>query len=115
MYTAYYGFREKPFALSSDEAREMLLATREDAYLAGAEAILRSDVRPLVSEIRASTLLIFGEEDPVLRHTPPWDLLDLIPDAEAVSVSGAAHRVFLEQPGPISGLVDDFLADPDGR
>jgi 3-oxoadipate enol-lactonase len=98
-----------------EDARAMLLATPDDAYIAGAEAILHSDVGPLVPDIRASTLLIFGAEDPVLEHTPAFDLLDQIPDAEAVEVAGTSHRVILEQPGPIADLVDEFLSDPDGR
>ncbi|MBT8239815.1 MAG: alpha/beta fold hydrolase [Acidimicrobiales bacterium] len=97
------------------DAREMLLSTPDDAYIAGAEAILHSEVGPLVGDIRASTLLIFGAVDPVLVHTPAYDLLDQIPDAEAVEVAGASHRVILEQSGPIADLVYEFLADPDGR
>lgn len=77
------------------EARAQLLSTPADAYIAGARAVQDADVGRLATRVRASTLLIIGEDDPVLAHHPPTDLLASIPDAEAVSVSGAGHRVLL--------------------
>lgn len=97
------------------QAREMLLATPVEAYLAGAAAILDADLRPVAEAIRASTLVVVGADDPVLRHHPADDLLDLIPDSEAVHVGGARHRVFLEQPELLADVLCEFLTDPDGR
>lgn len=96
-------------------AREMLLRTPTDAYLAGARAILHADLRSTAPRVQASTLLIFSEDDPVLRHIPALDLLGLIRDSEAVQVGSAAHRVILEQPDAIATVVDEFLSDPDGH
>lgn len=96
-------------------AREMLIATPPDAYAAGAQAILGADLRQVAPLIRAATLVIAGAEDPVLRHHPSSDLLDVIPDSEAVQVGGARHRVVLEQPALIAEVVCEFLTDPDGR
>lgn len=96
-------------------SREMLLATPKEAYLAGAHAILRANLAWKAKQVRASTLVIFGEDDPVLRYFPATDLIDRIPDSEAVQVGGAAHRVILEQARVISSLVDEFLTDADGR
>lgn len=98
-----------------DAARTMLLSTPVDAYVAGAKAILHADLRQSASRIRASTLVIGGSDDPVLRHYPTTDLLDAIPDSEAVHVGGACHRVLLEQPDVLADLICDFLTDPDGR
>lgn len=96
-------------------ARDMFLSTPVDAYLAGARAILQSNVGPLLESIRASTLLVVGEDDPVLQHHPAEDILAKIPDSEALLVGGARHRVFLEQPEAIAQVVSEFLTDPDGR
>ncbi len=60
-------------------------------------------------------MLIVGEDDPMLRHYPASDLLDLIQDSEAVNVSGACHRVLLEQPELLSPVICEFLVDPDGH
>jgi len=98
-----------------EEARVMLLATPADAFLAGAHAILHADLRPFAGLIRATTLVIVGEDDPVLRHHPADDLLDAIPDSEAVHVGGASHRVLQEQPNLLAEVVGEFLTDPDGR
>lgn len=98
-----------------DAARVTVLATPVDAFLAGARAILQADLRSDAPRIRASTLVIVGDDDPVLRHYPADDLLSAIPDSEAVRVGGARHRVFLEQPDVLAEVVCEFLADPDGR
>lgn len=99
----------------AEAARSMFLSTPVEAYLAGAEAIANADLRPFAELIRAPTLLIVGEDDPVLRHHPAVDLLSHIPDSEAVNVGGARHRVLIEQPELLGDLVVDFLRDPDAR
>ena len=96
-------------------AREMFLATPKPAYLAGARIILDSDIGRLLQTIRSSTLLIVGSDDRVLHHHPAEDILATIPDSEAVLVSGARHRVFVEQPAEIAQVIGEFLTDPDGR
>lgn len=98
-----------------ESAREMLKQTPDDAFLAGAKAILDADLAEIAPAIRAATLVIGGEDDPVLRHSPAIELRDLIPDSEALSVGGARHRVLLEQPTVLAGIICEFLADPDGR
>lgn len=96
-----------------EQARAMLLETEPTAYLLGVEAIRGADLGEVAHQIRASTLVVSGEADPVLKHTPATDLLDLIDDSEAVTVSGAKHRVLLEQPDLIAEVINDFLSDPD--
>lgn len=96
-------------------AREMLLATPQDAYLAGANATADCELATLAPTIRAATLLVVGEDDPVLRHHPATGLLDAIPDSESVSVSGARHGVLLEQPVLLGEVIAEFLTDPDAR
>lgn len=96
-------------------AQEMLTSTRDDAFLAGARAILDADLTSIAPSIRAATLVIVGQDDPVLRHCPATELLDAIPDSEAVNVGGARHRVLLEQPTVLAEIIREFLSDPDGR
>lgn len=103
------------FPERAEAARAMFLETPTDAYLLGAEAIADANLQPFAEAIRASTLIIVGEDDPVLRHHPAVDLLSEIPDSEAVHVGGARHRVLIEQPILLADLIVDFLRDPDGR
>jgi len=98
-----------------EAARAMALAVDPAAYVAGAEASRLADLSDSAPAIRASTLLIVGEEDPVLRHYPATDLLDMIEGSEAVNVGGAKHRVLLEQPDAICQVVNEFLIDPDAH
>ncbi len=98
-----------------ESARAMLLGIDPAAYLAGAEAIRNADLTNVAHHVRASTLVVVGEDDPVLRHCPATDLLDLIDGSEAVNVSGAKHRVLLEQPDSIARVVNEFLVDPDAH
>lgn len=98
-----------------EEARAMLLRTDPAAYIAGIHAMLDNDLASVAQLIRASTLLIAGENDPVFRHDPAEDLLALIPGSESVSVGGAKHRVLLEQPEVLAGLIVEFLTDGDAR
>ena len=96
-------------------ARQMFVQTPEDSFLAGANAILDADLTPIAPAIRAATLVIVGEDDPMLRHSPATELLDVIPDSEALNVGGARHRVLLEQPTVLAAIISEFLSDPDGR
>lgn len=98
-----------------EAARSMLLDTDPSAYIVGSEASRLADLSDVAPQIRASTLLITGEDDPVLRWAPATDLLNLIDDSEAVSVSGAKHRVLLEQPDLLGQVITEFLADPDAK
>jgi 3-oxoadipate enol-lactonase len=96
-------------------AVQMFVETPVPTYLAGAELILATDIGPTLAGVRDSVLLVVGDDDPVLRHHPAEDLLARIPDSEAVLVSGARHRVFVEHPREIAEVVCEFLTDPDGR
>lgn len=98
-----------------EAAQDMLRATPDDAFLAGARAILDADLTSIAPSIRAATLVVVGQDDPVLRHCPATELLDAIPDSEAVNVGGARHRVLLEQPTVLAEIISEFLSDPDGR
>ncbi len=96
-------------------AREMLLGVNPPTYLAGAHMLREASLENIDDTIRASTLLIGGEEDPVFAHFPITDLLARIADAEAVKVGGARHRVLLEQPDVLAPLINEFLVDPDAH
>lgn len=98
-----------------EAARAMLLGVDPTAYLAGAEASRIADLTDVARSIRASTLVIVGGDDPVLRHSPATDLLDLIEGSEAVNVGGAKHRVLLEQPDALCQVINEFLVDPDAH
>jgi pimeloyl-ACP methyl ester carboxylesterase len=78
--------------------------------------LVSTDITPLLSQVRASTLLIWGEED---QDTPLRDgetMQRLIPDAGLVVFEGAGHFAYADQPQRFGVVVRHFLdqssADP---
>lgn len=71
--------------------------------------IVNEDLAPLLSGVKASVLLIWGEND---DQTPLNDgrLMErLIPDAGLAVIENAGHYAFLERPGLFNDILDAFL------
>ncbi len=66
------------------------------------------DVRPLLSQIRAPTLVINGDADWLGPRVSARELA-AIPDVRIVMVPGAGHWVFAEQPERFRAEVETFL------
>src|SRR5204862_97045 len=79
-----------------DKLRAMLVASPPDGYAAACGAIERMDLRPLLSDVRAATLVIAGEHD---ESAPPGShalvIADGIPGAryDAVPAANAAFAI----------------------
>jgi pimeloyl-ACP methyl ester carboxylesterase len=70
---------------------------------------INEDLKPLLSSIPYSTLLIWGEND---RDTPLGDakvMECLIPDSGLVTLKNAGHYSFLDQPFVFGRVLDSFL------
>ncbi len=61
-----------------------------------------------LSEITAPTLVLHGDADPI-PIAMARELADRIPNARFVSIAGAGHFAFVEQPGRVFAEVDGFL------
>jgi 3-oxoadipate enol-lactonase len=89
--------------------RAMLAASPPDGYVAACGAIERMDLRPLLAQISAPTLVVAGEHD---QAAPPDQharlLADGIPGARYELVP-AAHLANVEQPQRITELILDHL------
>ena len=71
--------------------------------------VVNTDLQAIMPQIKAPTLLIFGEND---TATPPEygkKMEQLIPDAGFVLVKNAGHYAFLEQPATFVAVVHSFL------
>lgn len=85
--------------------RQMLLSTPAEGYAGCCEAIAALDLRPVLGQIRARTLVIAGEQDPA---TPPElgrAIATAVPGARFVAVAGAAHLANVERPDVVSELL----------
>ena len=77
----------------------------EDTFL----RVVREDLVPRAARIKASTLLIWGDQD---QDTPLWQaqvLEKTIPDAGLVVFKGAGHFAFQERIADFIRIVDTFF------
>ena len=74
--------------------------------------VIAEDLRPLLPQIRAPTLLLWGELD---DQTPVSDARIMereIPDSGLVVLRGAGHFCYLDRPADACRVVRSFLAPP---
>ena len=72
--------------------------------------VVAEDLRPYLPEIKAPTLLVWGEND---QDTPLADAKAMessIPDAGLVVLKGAGHFSYLDRPADFARIVRNFLA-----
>jgi 3-oxoadipate enol-lactonase len=67
------------------------------------------DLRPLLPEITAATLVIRGELDVARTRVHVEELLAGIQNSKSAELSGAGHSPQVDSPHAFSGLVRDFL------
>ena len=73
--------------------------------------VIQQDLTPCLPAVRASTLLIFGDQD---TETPLWmgrKMEELIPDAGLVTLQGGSHFAYLEQLNTFMTIVNPFLSE----
>lgn len=80
-----------------------------DVMRATFSRIVNEDLRYLLKDIKAPTLLIWGDQD---DQTPPYMaqiIKDGIPDCGLVMYKGAGHYAFLERLGQTERVLEAFL------
>ena len=92
-----------------DGLRDMLAASPPDGYVAACGALERMDLRPILADVQAPTLVIGGARD---LAAPPDDharvIAEGIPGARLELVDGA-HVANVEQPERVTELILDHL------
>jgi pimeloyl-ACP methyl ester carboxylesterase len=74
--------------------------------------LVNEDLTPLLAQIRASTLLIWGDQDDSTPLADGQTMERLIPDAGLVVLKGAGHFSYLDQPQRFGRVAAHFLAAP---
>jgi pimeloyl-ACP methyl ester carboxylesterase len=74
--------------------------------------LVNEDLTPLLGQIRASTLLIWGDQDDTTPLSDGQTMERLIPDAGLVILQGAGHFSYLDQPQRFGRVAAHFLAEP---
>jgi 3-oxoadipate enol-lactonase len=89
--------------------RALLLANDPNAYAAACRAIIRTDVAPLLGQVRCPTLILLGEQEQVAPLPAARALKAGIPHAEIRVIPKAGHLPFLEQPALFNAAVQEFV------
>jgi pimeloyl-ACP methyl ester carboxylesterase len=71
--------------------------------------ILRDDVAAILSRIRAPTLVVWGERDPLIPVAYAARLREAIPGARLHVIPGAYHNPMVDRPEEFNRVVRDFL------
>jgi len=77
-------------------------------YRLMARDIADRDTRDLLPNIRAPTLPVWGEEDERAPLTVARQFHEAVPGARLVTIPGAGHASYLEQPSLFNAAVRDF-------
>ena len=95
------------FYLAEDAALEDRVFVRQAA------ACLEHDTSQRLGEIRAPTLVVYGEQDALTPEHLQRQLAEGIPGARLVQIPGAGHLVAAEMAPRFNGLVARFTAEHD--
>jgi poly(3-hydroxyalkanoate) depolymerase len=85
---------------------------RMGGYLAQLYAISGWSSMPWLRRLRHRTLVLAGDDDPIVPLVNGKMLAWLIPHARLHVVRGGGHLFMLERPTEIAAVVADFLAEP---
>src|SRR3954468_2846113 len=100
-------------------APEMLWELSEGAgrsiFRHALEAMLDYDFRDRLDEIRAPTLVVWGEEDMLVPVKDADEFESQIPDARKVVLKDTGHVSMLERPPTFNRLLLEFLDEPRGQ
>lgn len=86
-----------------------VLRTGPRLVMRAARRLLDDDVRPLLSTIRAPTLLLWGDLDPLVPVAQGEEMARAIPDARLVVLEGAAHVPMADRPEAFNRHLLGFL------
>ena len=90
--------------------RAMLVATPDEGYAECCGVIERMDLLDQLGAIRAPTLVIAADDDPATPPDHGQRIAAGIPGARFEVVSGARHLAAVEQPTPMTALIEEHLS-----
>ncbi|MCP1196038.1 4-carboxymuconolactone decarboxylase [Acetobacter senegalensis] len=100
-------FMDTPAALG---LRQIFLRTDPEGYAAACEALAQCDFSKDIGNIRQSTLVLVGENDPSTPVSVAQHLAATIPSAKLTILPQASHIPTVEQPEAVAEALLTFLA-----
>lgn len=92
-------------------ARERMAAASAGVLFADLTACDHFDVLSSLGEIRAPTLVVYGDQDRLTPEKYQRSLAAALPSAAIERIEGAGHMVMIEKPGAVQAALVRFLAD----
>ncbi len=103
--------RRNPDAALHGSLARFVKAPSMSGYIAQLYAISGWTSLPWLSRLRQPTLVIAGDDDPIVPVVNARMLRRLIPDSRLHIVAGGGHLFLLERPAEMADLVTRFLSD----
>ncbi len=99
-------------AVLDEYAREMVLPGHRESIIEIVKALVREDSEPFarrIPEVRAATLVVWGDRDPAVPLENGLRLSREIPGAELLVIPSCGHLPHFEQPEVFRRAVIEFL------
>ncbi|WCB93770.1 2-hydroxy-6-oxo-6-(2'-aminophenyl)hexa-2,4-dienoic acid hydrolase [Baekduia alba] len=90
---------------------EQLRGSGKPGFVDAFDALTDYPIRERLPEIAAPTLVVWGEDDPLVPVRDAWMFGELIPDARVVVYEDTGHVAMFERPAAFNALVEAFLRE----
>ncbi|MFI8828674.1 alpha/beta fold hydrolase [Streptomyces sp. NPDC053431] len=77
-------------------------------------ALLETDLRATLAGILVPTLVVWGDQDPLLTREDQQVILGAVPDSRLIVYEGVGHVPYWERPERVAGDIADFVRGLDG-
>ena len=74
-----------------------------------AQSAKRDNLAGSLAQVKAPTLLLWGEEDQITPLATAWQFYELLPDSELETIPRCGHAAMLEQPERFNRLLANFV------
>jgi pimeloyl-ACP methyl ester carboxylesterase len=98
-----------PEKLPAPLVAEQLRGSGKPGFIDAFDALTDYPIRDRLTEIKAPTLVVWGEDDPLVPVRDAWEFGRLIPDARVVVYEDTGHVAMLERPAAFNALVAEFV------
>jgi len=102
----------EPVGLLAVEAVDYVLHIGKSG-VAGFVEMIRDPVECKLRGVRAPTLVVRGDRDPIVPRSWAQEVAAALPRGRLVEVAGAAHAVNYNAPDALTRLTLEFLHEPD--
>jgi pimeloyl-ACP methyl ester carboxylesterase len=100
-----------PDRLPAPLVAEQLRGSGKPGFIDAFDALTDYPIRDRLTEIQVPTLVVWGEDDPLVPVRDAWRFGELIPDARVVVYKDTGHVAMLERPAAFNALVAAFLEE----